>query len=128
MTVPGFYRGCSTFIFTHHKKIVPFLQSSQSSQLQDTPGSVTHCVGFYPCFQANCEQLGQLAQYRSRDTYALSRCTHPDMRSLLCSLIGPIHSLTNSSTQDLCIRSPGSGTLKCLNELISSSLECSVTL
>ena len=69
MTMSGFYRGCCTFIFTHHKEIVPYLLSSQNPQLQDTPGSGTHCVGFYPCFQADCEQLGQLTQYRSSDTY-----------------------------------------------------------
>ena len=68
MTVSGFYEDYSTFIFIHHKKVISFLQSFQNQQFQDTQGS----GGFFPCFQADCEKLGQLAQYRGRDIYALS--------------------------------------------------------
>ena len=68
--VKHIYRGCSTFIFAHHKKIVLCMQYSQNLQLQETPGSETHRVGFYPYFQTDCEQFEQLAQYRNRATYA----------------------------------------------------------
>ena len=44
ITVSGFYKGSITFLFTHHKKIIPYQQSSQNPQLQDTLDSSTHCV------------------------------------------------------------------------------------
>ena len=132
MTVSDFNRDCSIFIFTHHKKIVPVLQSTQHPQLQDTPSSGTYCVGFYPLFQADCEQLGQVALHCSRDTCALStvliqilghhsalylvQFTHTRLRSVWWPKI------TISSTEDLHDDGPGSGTLKCLNELFSHTM------
>ena len=115
----GFYRGCCTFIFTHHKEIVPYLLSSQNPQLQDTPGSKTHCVGFYPCFQADCEQLGQLTLYRSSDTYTLSMVLSQTLghHSALW-LVQLTHTrcrgadwlkITTSKTQDHHCCDPGSG-------------------
>ena len=35
---------------------VPCIKSLQEPEFQDAPNSGTHCFGFYPCFQADCEQ------------------------------------------------------------------------
>ena len=86
---------------------------------------------FYPCFQADCKQLKQLAPYRNRNSYALS--------STLCQILGPCSALylvqfthtmlrsadwlkiTIPSAQDPCGHGPGVVNLKCLNKPIFSS-------